>query len=292
MFLAHKNDIKENCWRVLDQIQRTQVLLNDNGQYRLQSNICHHQGSLLRTGQGRGLASVCPYHGFSWDRNGQPVGVGTVGHANGASPCANDRALLEQPVYEWSGFLFSEPIPSKINVSGNYQLAEYRVDRVRSSSVPIMDLFLDVDHIPLVHKGLYDNIDIPSVSNIRWENWAGGSVQYVPKEGSTWVDHDLDYGALWLAQYPGSMFEWQPGAVFITVAEAVDDRNTDVHVFKYQDRNYSDSVWKTNQDIWETAWRQDCEQSQRLEPGWRTVGINHLDPEKQYFRQYLERNKK
>ena len=157
----------------------------------------------------------------------------------------------------------------------------YRQDRTQANFVAIMDLFLDIDHIPIVHPELYTAIDVPTAQEIEWRTWAGGSIQFVPTlEGSNpdWAELTAQkknpYGALWLAQYPGSMFEWQPGAVFITVAEAVDDRNTDVHVFKYQDRNYSDAVWKTNQDIWETAWRQDREQSERLEPGWRTVGID------------------
>jgi phenylpropionate dioxygenase-like ring-hydroxylating dioxygenase large terminal subunit len=280
MFLAHKNDIENNCWKVLDQTQGTEFLLNDNGKYYVQSNICTHQGSRIKTGTGRGLASVCPYHGFSWDKDGMPVGEGTVGHANGAKACANDTALAREPVYEWSGFLFSKPIPSKLDISGNYQLMEYRTDWVKSSYVPIMDLFLDVDHIPLVHRGLYDAINIPTVDQIQWESWAGGSVQYVPSTVEK-------YGALWLAQYPGSMFEWQPGAVFITVAEPVGEYDTRVHVFKYRDHDYSDETWQLNEQIWETAWRQDCEQSVRLEPGWRSLGINNLDPEKQYFRQFI-----
>lgn len=280
MFLAHKNDIKNNCWQVLEQTQGTEFLLNDNGTYYRQSNICTHQGSKIKTGAGHGLASVCPYHGFSWDKEGQPVGVGTVGHANGSRQCSNSTPLVRQPVYEWSGFLFSEPIPSKIDVSGNYQLAEYRVDTVKSSYVPIMDLFLDVDHIPLVHNGLYDAINIPEVDQIQWESWTGGSVQYVPSTSGK-------YGALWLAQYPGSMFEWQPGAVFVTITEPVDDSNTRVHVFNYRDLDYSAGIWELNKNIWDTAWRQDCEQSERLEPGWRLVGTNNLDTEKQAFRQYI-----
>lgn len=280
MFLAHKNDIDVNCWQVLEQKQGTEFLLNDNGTYYRQSNICTHQGSKIKTGSGHGLASVCPYHGFSWDRDGLPMGVGTVGHANGSRNCTNSTPLARQTVYEWSGFLFSEPIPSKIDISGNYKLMEYRTDMVASSYVPIMDLFLDIDHIPLVHKGLYDAINIPTVDQIQWETWTGGSVQYVPSTAG-------GNGALWLAQYPGSMFEWQPGAVFITVAESLGECDTRVHVFKYKDCNYSDDAWTLNEQIWETAWRQDREQSERLEPGWRLVGTNNLDPEKQTFRQYI-----
>lgn len=280
MFLAHRNDIKPGSWQVLNQTKGTKTLLNNDGTYCLQSNICTHQGSKIRTGAGSGLATVCPYHGYSWNKDGSPRASGLVGHANGSVACENKKHLETSPVYEWSGFLFSEPVKTDLDLSGNYQLEEYRKDTVASSHIAIMDLFLDVDHIPTVHRGLYDAIDITEVKNIQWKNWPGGSVQIVPSS-------QTEQGAVWMAQYPGTMFEWQPGAVFITVNQPLSDDTTQVHVFKYRDLDYPESTWKLNEGIWETAWQQDRNQSEMLEPGWRCVNINNLDPEKQYFRQYV-----
>jgi len=291
MFLAHKNDIETGHWQVLEQAENTQTLLNDDGVFKLQSNLCTHQGSRIRSGQGRGLASVCPYHGYSWSKDGAPVGSGTVGHAESTIKCKNKDPLQTQQVYEWSGFLFSEPVPVDFNVNGNYKLVEYRQDVVKSNPTPIMDLFLDIDHIPMVHPGLYDKIDVPDVRKIKWSTWNGGSIQYVPgapAEDSQWTQYtknrNLTCSAAWLAQYDGTMFEWQPGAVFVMVNRRIDDATTRCHVFKYQDLDYPNEAWEINSGVWETAWQQDCDQSQRLEPGWRTIKPENLEPQKQEFR--------
>lgn len=281
MFLGHRNDIITNCWKVLPQFNSTQTLLNDNGQYFLQSNLCPHQGSLIRTGAGNSLTATCPYHGWSWNSKGNPRGSGTVGHSAGSVECKNTAQLTRTPVVEWSGFMFNSnyEIPVDFDISGDYKLEEYRQDIIQANYIPVMDLFLDIDHIPIVHPGVYDLIDIPNVKDITWKSWNGGSMQTV-SEGK----------AIWLALYPGVMFEYQPGAVFVMVNESIDSTTTKSHVFKYRDYSYSYGQWVTNNNVWEMAWKQDREQAERLEPGWRTIPLENLDQEKIKFRQWNEKN--
>ena len=279
MFLGHKNELISGEWKVLPQFNDTKVLLNSNGQYMLQDNICPHQGSRIRQGKGTGLP-VCPYHGWSWDGDGNAKGSGTVGHSSGTRQCENTSTLTTAKANEWCGFLFDGPVPVELDISANYQLIEYRQDRINASFVPVMDLFLDIDHIPVVHPKVYDQIDIPNVKDVRWETWDGGSAQIVTSNK-----------ALWLALYPGTMFEWQPGAVFVMVNEPTDNNTTISHVFKYRDIDSSDSLWNTNEDVWETAWQQDRAQAEMLEPGWRLVAEHNLDVEKRAFRSWMRRNK-
>lgn len=280
MFLGHKNEVGSSSWKVLPQTQSTKTLLNDNGRYYLQDNVCPHQGSLIRSGAGTGLSPSCPYHGWSWNPAGEPKGSGTVGHSSGSSKCNNTHSLKTHDVVEWNGFLFNTSVlmPQTIDISGNYVLQEYRQDTIKSNYMPVMDLFLDIDHIPLVHPGVYDKIDIPDVKDITWQTCDGASLQTV--SGGK---------ALWLALYPGTMFEYQPGAVFVMVNEIVDDKTTLSHVFKYKDLNYSDAEWQVNSDVWETAWEQDRKQAERLEPGWRTIPTSHYDQEKRNFRGWVWR---
>lgn len=295
MFLGHQNDIKDNHWNVLPQTNNTTTLLNDNGTYKLQDNICHHQGSRLREGTGAGLNVICPYHAWSWDSKGSPLGSGTVGHSRGSEQCVNVHNLNTKPVYNWSGFLFDEMVPlDDVDISGNYKLMEYRRDIVKSNFVPIMDVFLDIDHIPIVHPNLYAAIDVPSAKDIVWKSWAGGSMQYVPvteKDNSSWAklaaNKKIPYGALWIAQYPHTQFEWQPGAVFIQVSEPRGVDETVCHIFKYRDYNFNDETWEINETIWETAWLQDCQQAAKLEPGWR-LRQDYLEQEKLNYRTFLE----
>jgi phenylpropionate dioxygenase-like ring-hydroxylating dioxygenase large terminal subunit len=297
MFLAHINDIPKDTWKVLEQFQQEKTLLNDNGKFFLQSNICTHQGSRIRQGSGSNLNARCPYHGWTWDKTGSSKGSGTVGHSTGSSLCKNTYPLETTEVYEWSGFLFSEPVPVDRLIDGDYKLVEYRCDTINASYIPIMDLFLDIDHIPLVHPGVYKRINVPDVEDITWKQWTGGSAQFVV--GSA-VDTGFDkfikgkglaYNAIWLAQYPDTMFEWQPGAVFVMINEPLNSTQTKSHVFKYRDFNYPEENWKVNEEVWETAWQQDKEQAERMEPAWSRVKLENLDKEKQIFRAWLNEHK-
>lgn len=280
MFIAYQTEVKPNSWKVLPRFNNTKTLLNKDGQFLLQSNICPHQGSLIRQRTGTDFAPSCPYHGYTWDQDGNPKGSGTVGHSIGTMKCPNTTALSTEPVYNWNGFLFSVPIPVDVNISGNYRLEQHRKDHIKANYVPIMDLFLDVDHIPLVHKGVYNKIDIPDVKDVKWKSWDGGSAQFVKEQK-----------ALWIALYPNVMIEYQPGAVFIMVNESASDTKTISHVYKYRDMNYTDEQWSTNAVVWEQAWEQDRTQAELLEPGWRTIPTENYDQEKRNYRGWMWRQK-
>jgi len=291
MFIGHKSEIEKNGWKVLPQSNQTKTVCHDGTAYFVQSNICTHQGSVIRSGHGRGNP-VCPYHAMSWEFNGTPRGNGTVGH-HGSQYCTNDTALANSPAYEWEGFLFSTPIEfPDSGVEGDYRLEEYRVDIIKSDTLPIMDLFLDVDHIPIIHPELYSQINVPSVSDVRWSYADSSSIQYVPFDNSDnqWGDlltKEPMWGAVWLAVYPNIMFEWQPGAVFVMQLEDAGEGKTKCHVWKYKDLNYSDEVWHTSERVWELAWSQDKAQAERLQQGYKTAKWNKLEPSKQHYRQFL-----
>jgi len=278
MFFGHVNDIPENSFKVMTQDKNKTCIINKQNNYFLQNNICTHQGSRLLSGEGKLQEIVCPYHGFTWDNNGEPINSGTVGHSKGSSVCKNTAKLWQNQCYNWNSFLFNKYIPVDIDIAGNYKLVEYRKDSIESSYISIMDLFLDVDHIPTVHPNVYDKIDIPNVEDIEWKTWIGGSAQLVTGDPGK---------AAWIALYPYTMFEWQPGAVFVMVNQPIENAKTVSHVFKYRDYNYDQKNWELNELVWETAWEQDRKQAELLEPGWRTAGEMHLDIEKKNFRKWI-----
>jgi hypothetical protein len=156
-----------------------------------------------------------------------------------------------------------------------------------------MDVFLDVDHIPVVHRGVYDQIGLHNVAEVEWQYHEWGSVQYVSRNvgyaddfESTLLDEDRQnkYGAVWLAVYPGTMIEWQPGAVFITVAGETKNNQTPVQVYKYRDTRYNDLNWTLNSQIWELAWSQD-----KAQVGLITeVSLDNLEEHKLHFRRTLK----
>jgi phenylpropionate dioxygenase-like ring-hydroxylating dioxygenase large terminal subunit len=233
---------------------------------QLVSNICPHQKSIISTSNGSGNR-VCPYHNWTFDINGEPITSGRTVHY-----CKNETPLHTEPVFEWNSLLFS--IPVNFNIVEKFDtmvLMESRVDKVKASYKNIMDLFLDVDHIQSVHRGVYDLIGITD-TNVQWSYHDNGSIQTVKQ------------GAFWIAVYPYTMIEWQKGALFITVANP-NDNNSDVCVFKYADANNIND-WKTNEYVWEKAWAQDKQQAELI----TEFSQSNLEPQKIHFRNFLKTN--
>jgi hypothetical protein len=285
MFLAHTNDIKNNQYLPITQLKNKKVLVNVDQEYSLVSNVCPHQNSLISKEKGKG-SRVCPYHGWSFDLGGNPIG-------SGRASCKNTSALPIEEIHTWNNLIFTVPAEFKeldIDFS-NLELVEKRTDRVQGTVTTIMDIFLDVDHISIVHRGVYEQIGLANITAVEWIYKENRSLQlvannYVNEEFSATLlpqDADRKYGAAWLAIYPGTMIEWQPGAVFITVATKFDDNSSNVEVFKYRDTRYSDLNWELNSEVWELAWSQDKEQVSLI----AEVAQNNLEESKQHYRKFL-----
>jgi hypothetical protein len=151
---------------------------------------------------------------------------------------------------------------------------------VNASVETIMDVFLDINHIPVAHAGVYDQIGITNISGLVYKTFDGGSIQFVPPQSNSHMiaqDQELNLGACWMALYPGTMIEWQPGALFVTVAT-----NSGVQVYKYRDTRYPLGSWNINEDVWELAWSQDKTLSENIVE----IGHTNLDQLKQHHRSY------
>lgn len=282
MFLGHASDIGVGYKKPLLPFERKKVLVNTGTDFLLGNNICPHQGSLIIDSASKDL--VCQYHGWAWDSNGNPVG-------SGQTRICNDYKLKLKSAHLINNLLFEHAIDlNEVNVDfSNMRLQEERIDIVKTVYTNIVDVFLDVDHIPVVHDNVYDEIGILKDSSIDWFYYNWGSIQKVSKttDQITAFDQSLlnipeeNLAAFWIAVYPGTMIEWQPGAMFITVCIPKDDQ-TNVCVYKYKDIRYNDENWKINSEIWETAWKQDRNQAESI--------VNpsnyhpHLEDSKLHFR--------
>lgn len=262
MFLSHKASILPNSYKVLGQYNNRKVLVKSD-ELTLVSNVCPHQKSLISLTDGSGNRT-CPYHSWTFDIKGNPVSSGIT-----KSYCKNTHSLTSEKIFEWNNLLFDTEV--KFNIDQSFQdlvLMESRIDIVDADYRLIMDLFLDVDHIPVVHKGVYDLIGINN-KDIIWSFYKNGSVQSVPN------------GAYWIALYPYTMIEWQQGALFVTVATPY-DKKSKVHVYKYTNKD-STEQWPLNEQVWETAWAQDKHQAELL----TEFAQENLEHQKIHFREFL-----
>lgn len=268
MFLGHKNDLSKGELRSLVTFNGFKSLCNDNGTYKLISNICPHQNSRIIAGNKSELK--CQFHGWSWNFKGEPTGSGNT-------KICNDFKLQIKDVYEYRGLLLEEKIDLNISEKISFEnlvCKQSRIDVINADPRIVMDIFLDVDHIPVVHKGVYDLLGIDEEANVSWSYNDWGSVQTV-------TDRNSDIVAVWIAIYPYTMIEWQSGCLF--VSKSLDDRQ--IAVWKYKDKNTSEEVYQTNSNMWETAFEQDKFQASQIVNFSKT---KFLEEAKVHYREWLK----
>jgi phenylpropionate dioxygenase-like ring-hydroxylating dioxygenase large terminal subunit len=157
-------------WRTIDCLGESVIVIRgDDGAARALSNVCRHRGSRLVDGNG-GCARVltCPYHGWSYARDGRLVGVPHRTEYPGLQ--TEQLGLFPVALEQWRGFLFVtlEPgAPSVAEMMAPYEdeVAPYRLEELRAIGrvtlrprplnwKTIADNYSDGLHIPIGHPGL------------------------------------------------------------------------------------------------------------------------------------------
>ena len=169
--VCHVSDIAEpGQWQKLDYLGESIIVMRgDDGVPRAFSNVCRHRGSQLVDGES-GCAKVltCPYHAWSYARDGRLVGVP---HRHEYPDLkTDDLGLKPVALEEWRGFLFvrlEQGLPSVAEMMAPYdaEVAPYRFEDLRAIGrvtlrprdlnwKTIADNYSDHLHIPIGHPGL------------------------------------------------------------------------------------------------------------------------------------------
>jgi len=169
--VCHESEIPApGDWRTLEYLGESVIVIRrDDGAIRAFANVCRHRGSRLVDGSG-GCAKVltCPYHAWSYARDGALVGVPHRNEYPGLEP--EKLGLVPVALETWRGFLFVtlEPgAPTLAEMMAPYEeeVAPYRfedlqvIGRVTIRPRPlnwktIADNYSDGLHIPIGHPGL------------------------------------------------------------------------------------------------------------------------------------------
>jgi len=169
--VCHESEIREpGDWRTLEYLGESVIVIRgDDGAVRAFANVCRHRGSRLVDGNG-GCAKVltCPYHAWSYGRDGRLVGVPHRGEYPGLRPEA--LGLLPVALEQWHGFLFvalepGAPPVAEMMAPYEAEIAPYRFEdlrvlgRVTLRPRPlnwktIADNYSDHLHIAVGHPGL------------------------------------------------------------------------------------------------------------------------------------------
>ena len=169
--VCHESDIPNpGDWQALEYLGESVIVIRgDDREVRAFSNVCRHRGSRLVDGNS-GCAKVltCPYHAWSYSRDGKLVGVPHRHEYPGLD--TNTHGLFPVPLEKWHGFLFVALQPGAPSVAemmapyedevGPYRFEDLRaIGRVTLRPRPlnwktIADNYSDHLHIPIGHPGL------------------------------------------------------------------------------------------------------------------------------------------
>lgn len=169
--VCHESEIRQSGdWRTLEYLGESVIVIRgDDNEVRAFSNVCRHRGSRVVDGSG-GCAKVltCPYHAWSYGRDGRLVGVP---HRSEYPGLQTEKLGLHPVTLEnWRGFLFVtlEPgLPSVAEMMAPYgaEVEPYRFEdlevlgrvTIRPRNLnwkTLCDNYSDHLHIPVGHPGL------------------------------------------------------------------------------------------------------------------------------------------
>lgn len=169
--VCHVSDIaKPGDWHSLDYLGESLLAIRgDDGAVRAFHNVCRHRASQLVDGAvGCAKKLVCPYHGWTYEKDGRLSGVPGKSDYPGL---AMDRLGLKPVDMEiWQGFVFVRlesggPSVARMMAPYDEMVAPYRfeeleaVGRVTLRPRPVnwknvADNYSDGLHIPVAHPGL------------------------------------------------------------------------------------------------------------------------------------------
>jgi phenylpropionate dioxygenase-like ring-hydroxylating dioxygenase large terminal subunit len=169
--VCHESEIAlAGEWRSLEYLDESVIVIRgDDGEARAFANVCRHRGSRLVDGTG-GCAKVltCPYHAWSYARDGRLVGVPHRNEYPGLEP--ETLGLVPIALENWRGFLFVTLEQGALSVAEMMapyedEVAPYRFEDLRAigrvTNRPrklnwktIADNYSDGLHIPVGHPGL------------------------------------------------------------------------------------------------------------------------------------------
>lgn len=218
---------------VLDREKKGKILINQGEYYSLLSNICWHHEALLLENKGTTEKIICPAHRWSYSIEGKLLNAPKFDE----TPCLN---LSNQPLLKWLGLLFlsrnhSLPKLDKKLLAlldfTNYQFYQITEQHYSFNWKIFIEVYLDNYHIPMIHPGLRNLINVDEQSWITNKRYSaqfvalkkdlsrGGSEAY--KKYQQLIiryqnNNNIYNNIVWFTLYPATMIEKYPYMLVIS----------------------------------------------------------------------------
>jgi Rieske 2Fe-2S family protein len=168
--LGHVSEIPRRGEFVLRTLVDAEVIVAQPADQRwtVLHNVCRHRALRLCTeskGESKGVLR-CPYHGWSYDLDGNLLAAPNMADADGFEP--SEYGLVPVTVDVWHGLIFASPTPTRRlssvlepldSLVANWQIESLQVARTLEYDVAanwklIVQNFSECYHCPLVHPQL------------------------------------------------------------------------------------------------------------------------------------------
>ncbi len=192
------------------------IVRGNDGEVRAMSNVCRHRAGPVAKGEGKRNVLPCGYHGWTYGLDGRLLKTPEMDGVE-----CFDRDAMSLPrfrVESWNDLLFvnldlhAAPLCDFLGDLARTTFAGKLAARknwyVGCNWKVYVDNYLEGYHIPIVHPGLFREIDYP---NYRTETRANYSIQHAPlkrpdrirmTEGATEAEYFWVYPNLMLNVYP------------------------------------------------------------------------------------------
>src|SRR5438067_4331753 len=189
------------------------IVRGDDGQARALSNVCRHRAGPVAKGAGKRASLQCGYHGWTYALDGT---LRTAPEMDGIE-CWDKQsvALPKFRIESWNGLLFvnlDPAAPALLDFLGDLgarrfggALAARKEWMVNCNWKVYVDNYLEGYHIPIVHPGLFREIDYP---NYRTETRRNYSIQYAPLKKPRRIAAGDEAEYFWV--YPNLMLNVYP----------------------------------------------------------------------------------
>jgi phenylpropionate dioxygenase-like ring-hydroxylating dioxygenase large terminal subunit len=236
------------------------IVRGHDGVLRAMSNVCRHRAGPVAGGEGKRPVLQCGYHGWTYSLDGALL---TTPEMDGIE--CFDRSAVSLPqfrVEEWNELLFvciDHAAPSLSDFLGEllrdmpghdysgFRLAARKDWEVGCNWKVYVDNYLEGYHIPIVHPGLFRELDYP---NYRTETRTNYSIQFAPAKRAdrirtTALDNQIRY--FWL--FPNLMLNVYPDNFSTNLIVPLGPDRT-LTIFEWYFRDPDDA--RTKKDLAET----------------------------------------
>jgi choline monooxygenase len=234
------------------------IVRGQDGVLRAMSNVCRHRAGPVASGAGKRPVLQCGYHGWTYSLDGSLFR--TPEFENVACFDRADFALPQFRIETWNELLFVNLDPNASTLSEflgdlvsmltkrdytGFRLAAHKDWYLDCNWKVYVDNYLEGYHIPIVHPGLFREIDYPSY---RTETRKNFSIQFAPLKRTERVrasspDDAVDY--FWV--YPNLMLNVYPDNFSTNLIVPVGHQRT-LTVFEWFFRDPDDAETKKRID--------------------------------------------